>query len=136
MESVTPIETVNGIQYFELTMKHKNEAHKLLIDQFTDHEPINGLLKIPREGVDSFFNLLDDKFIYGNGISVCAVDEATGKLVGLFTAMDAYGIECSDFKEIMALMKKYDKHTKKYPGHAIFTHIVEEVKNPLRKEAT
>ena len=94
MESETPIETVNGIQYFDLTLKYKAEAHKILIDQFTDHEPINGMLKIPREGVDSFFNILDDKFMYGNGISVCAVDEATGKLVGSFTAMDAYAVEC------------------------------------------
>jgi hypothetical protein len=78
MKSETPIETINGIQYIELTMKHKHEAHKLLIDQFTDHEPINSLLKISREGVISFFDLVFDKFMYGNGISVCAIDEATG----------------------------------------------------------
>ena len=34
----------------------------------------------------------------------------------------------------MALMKKFDQHVKKYPGHAIFNHIVEEIKMPLRKE--
>jgi hypothetical protein len=112
MESATPIETVNGIQYFELTMKHKTDANKLLVDQFTNHEPIGVKLGIPREGVDSFLNLMDDSFTYGNGISVCAIDEATGKFVGMFTASDAYSFECMEFKEMMAVMKKFDKHIK------------------------
>lgn len=62
-----------------------------------------------------------------NKLSIVAVDEATQKVAGLFTAWDPKMFETLGFCKIMGLMGDYDKCIKKYPGLQYFIGVSEEV---------
>ena len=67
---------------------NSKEAFELLSKVFHESEPIMSHLNISKRSVDVFFNLLWDEFMK-SGLSLVAIDTATGKVVGASTAYDA-----------------------------------------------
>ena len=74
-----------GIKYVYMNESHKAEAIAMLTDVFTESEPFGMMLGIPKAGFEGLHTILW-KYHVDNRLSVAAVDEATGKLCGVFTA--------------------------------------------------
>lgn len=83
----TPLDTINGIQYFFYQAKHDPEGFELTTKSFGDHEPIGNACGLNQEAFQMIFQP-SWHFMIDNKLSIVAVDEATQKVAGLFTAWD------------------------------------------------
>ena len=83
----TPLLQKDSISYWMLTQKYSEEAKEISIDGFAFNEPVMRMVGGTRKFMVGFFNLHWHRLL-DNGISVVAVDDQTGKVVGVFTGAD------------------------------------------------
>ena len=83
----TPYFEKDGISYWLLTQKYSEEARIIVCDCFAAGEVLFNLSPIEQNEIRAFFTIIWPEAV-DNGLSVVAVDVATGKVVGAFTGFD------------------------------------------------
>ena len=77
------------------------------MEQFSKHEPAGQLLGFNYQIVMDVFQLLFPHFT-DNDLSVMAIDDATDKIVGIFTAWDPFKFEELSFTSQFSIGWKLD----------------------------
>ena len=120
-----------GINYVYLNDSHKEEAIKMLTEVFVEAEPFGTMCGIKKEGFEGLHSIPWHKHV-NNGLSVAAVDEATGKLAGVFTAED-HSPKLS-MSEEMAEGKKYMQLFEKNKEFEVMWTLVPQLHEPINAE--
>jgi hypothetical protein len=82
-----PLLSKDGLTYYDLTSKHSDAALAIIIENFSHSEPLFKMSGFTPESTASFIKMLWPACI-NNGLSVVAVDDATGRVAGAFTGVD------------------------------------------------
>ena len=126
----TPLDTINGIQYFYYQTKHDAEGFEMTTKAFGDHEPIGKACGANQEQFKELF-MLTWHHMVNNNLSIVAVDEESQKVAGVFTAWDPTKMMEAGMCAMMSMMSQFDKVLKKYPGLKPFCEISQEVQKPI-----
>ena len=89
--SEAPLMEENGIQYFLLKKNHVSEVIPILAEAFTT-EPMSVMAGLGYTYWEKMYSVvLNDMGNYAldNGLSVVAIDQASGKVCGAFIGMDS-----------------------------------------------
>ena len=78
--------THNGFSYYTFSEKWSSQAKEVVVDSFYKYTPFNNLLGWSREKVLHFYNAYWS-FCFNN-TSVVAVDDRSGRLVGVCLTYD------------------------------------------------
>ena len=126
-----PLFSEGGINYVYLNESHKDAAIEMLTEVFVEAEPFGMMCGIKKEGFKGLHSI-PWKYQCENGISVAAIDEATGKLCGVFTAEDKYPkMGCC---EDMSLTNKYISLVMEHQEFETMFTLVDELNVPMVEE--